>query len=44
MTHNFCDSDIYCYGNLPGIKFERTQTLGTGGSCCDFSFTIERGN
>lgn len=32
----FCKNDEYAYGNLPGIQFIRTQTLGTGGSCCDF--------
>lgn len=37
----FCDSDFATYGNLPGIRFERTQTLGIGGSCCDFRFTRE---
>ena len=36
IIHTFCDSDIYCYGNLPKIEFNRTQTLGTGGDCCDF--------
>lgn len=40
LTHTFCDSDIYCYGNLPGIEFARTQTLGTGGTCCDFSLRV----
>lgn len=34
----FCDSDFATYGNLPGIEFVRTQTLGTGGSRCDFQF------
>lgn len=34
----FCDSDFATYGNLPGIQFRRTQTLGTGGKCCDFKF------
>ena len=34
----FCDSDFAVYGNLPGIQFLRTQTLGTGGDCCDFRF------
>ena len=29
----FCDSDFATYGNLPGIRFERTQTIGTGGNC-----------
>ena len=37
----FCDSDLATYGNLPGIKFERTQTLGTGGTKCDFRFVRE---
>lgn len=37
----FCDSDFATYGNLPGIRFERTQTLGSGSSCCDFKFTRE---
>lgn len=35
----FCDSDFATYGDLPGIRFDRTQTLGTGGNCCDFKFT-----
>lgn len=37
----FCDSDFVTYGNLPGIRFKRTQTLGTGGKCCDFKFMRE---
>lgn len=41
LTPVFCDSDSATYGNLPGIKFERSQTLGTGGECCDFKFTRE---
>ena len=36
IAHLFCENDIYCYGNLDGIVFERTQTLGTGGEKCDF--------
>ena len=36
LTHIFCDNDIYAYGSLKGITFERSQTLGTGGSKCDF--------
>lgn len=38
----FCDSDFATYGNLPGIRFVRTQTLGTGGTCCDFRFCREK--
>lgn len=41
LIHTFCDSDIYCYGNLANIKFERTKTLGTGGECCDFKLSRE---
>lgn len=37
----FCDSDFATYGSLPGIQFRRTQTLGTGGECCDFRFSRE---
>ena len=37
----FCDSDFATYGKLPGIRFQRTQTLGTGGKCCDFRFSRE---
>ena len=34
----FCKSDEYAYSNLKKIGFHRTQTLGTGGNCCDFVF------
>lgn len=37
----FCESDFATYGKLPGIRFERTATLGTGGDRCDFRFTRE---
>jgi hypothetical protein len=37
----FCDSDFATYGNLPGIRFQRSQTLGSGGSRCDFRFVRE---
>lgn len=36
LTHIFCDNDVYAYGHLNGIIFERSQTLGTGGEKCDF--------
>lgn len=39
LTFVFCESDSATYGNMPGIKFERTQTLGTGGTRCDFKFS-----
>ena len=34
----FCDVDNVSYGGLRKIGFARTQTLGYGGSCCDFHF------
>lgn len=39
LTRTFCDSDVYVYGNIPKITFKRTQTLGTGGACCDFDLS-----
>lgn len=36
LTRIFCNIDVYAYGHLDGITFERTQTLGTGGEKCDF--------
>lgn len=35
-----CQSDVWCYGNLKRVEFARTQTLGTGGKCCDFAVRI----
>lgn len=37
----FCDNDVYTYGNLPGLKFIRTKTIGAGNELCDFR--MERG-
>lgn len=34
----FCDADNITYGGLHKIGFNRTQTLGHGGDCCDFHF------
>lgn len=31
-----CEIDKLIYGNLPGLKFERSGTLGTGADQCDF--------
>ena len=33
-----CKCDDLTYGGLRHIEYLRTQTLGTGGSCCDFHF------
>lgn len=37
LTRIFCDNDERIYGHLPGLKFERTGTLGKGADRCDFS-------
>ena len=36
LTKISCGADDHVYGDLPGLKFERTSTLGRGGSRCDF--------
>ena len=36
LTRIFCTNDNRCYGNLPGIEFKRSGTLGTGADRCDF--------
>ena len=33
-----CACDDITYGDLKHIAYHRTQTLGTGGCCCDFRF------
>ena len=32
----FCENDNRTYGNLPGLEFRRSGTLGTGADRCDF--------
>jgi len=36
ITKISCSNDDRCYGNLPGLEFKRTGTLGTGADRCDF--------
>lgn len=36
LTRIFCENDERLYGNLPGLQFKRTGTLGKGAACCDF--------
>jgi hypothetical protein len=36
------DNDIYAYGYLNGIRFTRTETIGTGGSKCDFGLVRDK--
>lgn len=38
LTAHFCRGDDLLYGNLPGIAWERTKTLGRGDNRCDFRF------
>lgn len=42
LTRLFCENDVYAYGNLPGMEFIRTQTIGAGGSLCDFRLRIQK--
>ena len=40
-----CRADDITYGNLhPRLVWSRTQTLGTGGSCCDFRLYVKEAN
>lgn len=34
----FCDSDWENFGAMRSVSFRRTQTIGTGGTVCDFVF------
>ena len=36
LTKIFCENDERVYGNLPGLQFVRTGTLGKGADRCDF--------
>ena len=36
----FCKNDEYSYGNLPGLKFSRTKTIGAGDELCDFKMEL----
>ena len=36
LTKISCENDERIYGRLPGLKFERTGTLGKGAGRCDF--------
>ena len=38
LTAHFCKLDDLLFGNIPGISWERTQTLGRGDECCNFRF------
>lgn len=36
LTKIYCENDERVYGDLPGLEFKRTGTLGTGADRCDF--------
>jgi hypothetical protein len=38
LTAHFCRGDDLLYGSLPGITWERSQTIGRGHPVCDFRF------
>ena len=38
LTAHLCAIDDLLYGDLPGISWERTKTLGRGDDRCDFRF------
>ena len=42
ITKMFCENDDRMYGNLPGISFERTGTLGKGADRCDFLIRLKK--
>lgn len=41
IAHTFCDSDVYCYGQMKKVKFERTGTIGRGADRCDFKLSLQ---
>ncbi len=38
----FCESDDVVYGNIPGVTWARTKTIGAGADLCDFRFYNQR--
>ena len=36
----FCENDVHSYGNLPGLKFTRTKTIGASDELCDFKMEL----
>ena len=42
LTTIYCGNDERIYGDLPGLKFERTGTLGRGADRCDFCMRIDK--
>ncbi|MFI3257284.1 MAG: L-2-amino-thiazoline-4-carboxylic acid hydrolase [Spirochaetales bacterium] len=45
IVKSYCHADILSFGNMhKNVVFHRTQTLGEGGTCCDFSIKITKEN
>lgn len=42
LTEIFCESDDVAYGNIPGVRWGRTQTIGRGDPICDFKLYNEK--
>ena len=42
LTEIFCINDECTYGDIPGLEFIRTQTLGKGGEKCDFYIRVKK--
>ncbi|WP_026659419.1 L-2-amino-thiazoline-4-carboxylic acid hydrolase [Butyrivibrio sp. AC2005] len=42
LTKIFCGNDDRVYGNLPGLEFIRTGTLGRGADKCDFYLRLKK--
>lgn len=38
LTAHFCQGDDLVFGNIPGVSWERTKTIGRGDDRCDFRF------
>ena len=42
IVRAYCHADDVCYGSMhPRIEWGRTQTMGDGGTCCDFKITVK---
>ena len=42
LTAIFCESDDVVYGNISGVRWGRTKTIGYGDDICDFRFYNDR--
>ena len=42
LCNLFCTNDDIIYGDLPGIRFSRTGTLGRGDAMCDFDLSLAK--